>query len=278
MFRSNMRFKNWTTGLLAFVLAGGLSILLGMTLLGSQNSTASPAATPVAEVTPSPTQTLAPSTDTPVPATATATSALPTVAIPATVTAQPSDTPAPAASTPAPTKPAVARSQPPAPRCPQGVLPNGVCYGERRPNISNRIVRIASPNIKLDTGVYEVYAPKGVWEVADYAAGHQYNSANPGEGGNVVLAGHNNWRGEVFRYLEFLQPGNEIDIWTLDGKEYKYTVQTIEKLLEAGATLQQRLQNGKVMDPTPFEQLTLITCWPYTTFTHRLIVIAKPAQ
>ena len=99
-----------------------------------------------------------------------------------------------------------------------------------------------------------------------------------GEGGNIVLAGHNNWRGEVFRYLEFLQPGNEIDVWTLDGKEYKYTVQKVQKLKEAGASMAQRLENGKVMDPTPFEQLTLITCWPYTTFTHRLIVTALPMK
>ena len=152
-------------------------------------------------------------------------------------------------------------------------------YGDHRPNLPNRIVRIASPNIKLDTPVYEVYATKtGEWEVADYAAGHNYNSKNPGEGGNIVLSGHNNWRGEVFRYLEFLKPGNEIDVWTLEGKEYKYQVQDIKKLKEAGASLAQRLSNGKVMDPTPYEQLTLITCWPYTTYTHRLIVTAKPMQ
>jgi len=157
------------------------------------------------------------------------------------------------------------------------VLPNGVVYGERKPNLANRIVRIASPNIKLDTSAYEVYAKNGAWEVADYAAGHHYNSKNPGEGGNIVLAGHNNWRGEVFRYLEFLKPGDLIKIWTLDGKEYHYTVKEVKKLQEAGASMAQRLKNANVMDPTPTEQLTLITCWPYTTYTHRLIVIATPS-
>ena len=157
------------------------------------------------------------------------------------------------------------------------VLPNGVIYGERKPNLPNRIVRIASPNIKLDTSVYEVYSPKGVWEVADYAAGHNYNSKNPGEGGNIVMAGHNNWHGEVFRYLVDLKPGDTIKLWTLEGKEYHYTVQSVNKVLEAGASYAQRLKNAQVMDPTPNEQLTLITCWPYTTFTHRVIIVAKPS-
>jgi sortase A len=157
------------------------------------------------------------------------------------------------------------------------VLPNGVVYGDHKPNLPSRIVRIASPNIRLDTSVYEVYAAKGVWEVADYAAGHHYNSKNPGEGGNIVMAGHNNWRGEVFRYVVDLKPGNLIKVWTLDGKEHHYTVESVNKVLEAGATQAQRLKNAKVMDPTPTEQLTLITCWPYTTFTHRVIVVAKPS-
>jgi sortase A len=158
------------------------------------------------------------------------------------------------------------------------ILPNGVRYGERKPNLPNRIVRITSPNIRLDTTVYEVYSPKGTWEVADFAGGHHYNTPNPGEGGNIVVAGHNNWRGEVFRNLEYLVPGNDIWVYTLDGKEHKYRVEEVKKLKEAGATKAQRLENGKVMAPTPHEQLTLITCWPYVTYTHRLIVIAKPLQ
>ncbi|MDQ6694033.1 MAG: sortase [Chloroflexota bacterium] len=158
------------------------------------------------------------------------------------------------------------------------LLPSGARYGQHNPNVPDRIVHISSPNIKLNTSVYEVYGINGVWEVADYAAGHQYNSLNPGEGGNIVLSGHNNWRGEVFRYLEFLKPGDTIVVQTQEGKSYTYRVDTVEKLKEAGATYAQRLQNGTVMDPTPSEQLTLITCWPYTTYTHRLIVIAKPVN
>jgi sortase A len=160
------------------------------------------------------------------------------------------------------------------------LMPNGVRYGDHKPNLPYRIVRIASPDIKLDTGVYEVYINRkqNLWEVADYAAGHNYNSKNPGEGGNIVLSGHNNWRGEVFRYLEFLKPGDLIQLWTLEGKEYDYRVTDIQKLKEAGVSMAQRLKNATVMDATDHEQLTLITCWPYITYTHRLIVTALPVQ
>ncbi len=178
-----------------------------------------------------------------------------------------------------PARPTPQPAKPPAKKKPGDIiLPNGVRYGDHTPDLPGRVVRVASPNIKLDAKVYEVYGINGKWEVADYAGGHNYNAANPSEGGNIVISGHNNWRGEVFRYLEFFKPGDEIDVWTLEGKEYKYRVEQVEKLKEAGAPYAQRLQNAKVMDPTPYEQLTLITCWPYTTFTHRLIVIAKPMQ
>jgi sortase A len=178
-----------------------------------------------------------------------------------------------------PSPPVVDKPAPTKTRDPN-LLPNGVRYGDHKPNLPDRIVRISSPNIKLDTSVYEVYINRkqNVWEVADYAAGHNFNSPNPGEGGNIILSGHNNWRGEVFRYLEFLKPGDTIQVWTLEGKEYDYKVTDIRKLKEAGVSMAQRLKNAEVMNPTDHEQLTLITCWPYTTYTHRLIVTALPVK
>ncbi|MDQ5823940.1 MAG: sortase [Chloroflexota bacterium] len=173
--------------------------------------------------------------------------------------------------------PATVAPRPVAPK-PAGtpILPTGARYGDHNPNVPGRIVRVAAPSIKMDTDVYEVYGINGKWEVADYAAGHHYNSRNPGDGGNIVLSGHNNWRGEVFRDLEHLKPGDEIRVWTQAGKQYVYKVRKIDKLKEVGVSYAQRLKNAQVLNDTSQEQLTLITCWPYTTFTHRLIVIADP--
>lgn len=156
------------------------------------------------------------------------------------------------------------------------ILPTGAKYGDHNPNVPGRVVRVAAPSIKLDTKVYEVYGIDGIWEVADYAAGHHYNSKNPGEGGNIVLSGHNNWHGEVFRDLANLKAGDEIHVWTQAGKEYVYKVRKIDKLKEAGVSYAQRLKNAEVLNDTPQEQLTLVSCWPYTTFTHRLVVTADP--
>lgn len=149
-------------------------------------------------------------------------------------------------------------------------------YGDPYPNLPDRVVRIASPDARIDAPVYEVYIVNNKWQVAEYAVGHNYNSKNPGQGGNVVLSGYSNYKGEVFRYLEDLKAGDEVDVWTQEGKEYKYKVQHIEKLPEAGVSYAQRLRNAEVMNPTPSEQLTLITSWPYTTGAYRLVVVAAP--
>jgi sortase A len=220
-------------------------------------ATATPTSTPTATATPSPEPTATTQPTSP--------PALPAVA---TIDSQQEATAAAEGSQP-----------PPAPTRDPNILPNGVRYGDHNPNLPGRVVRITSPNIKLDTNIYEVYVTKkGLWEVADYAAGHHFSSANPGEGSNVVISGHNNWRGEVFRYLEDLKPGDVLQLWTQEGKEYQYKVEEIKKLKETGVSYAQRMKNAEVINPTDHEQLTLVTCWPYTTFTHRLIVIAKPLE
>lgn len=145
--------------------------------------------------------------------------------------------------------------------------------------------RIVLPSIKVDSPVKEVgwkvvedngqlYSE---WEVADYAVGFHHHSALPGAIGNTVMAGHNNINGEVFRHLIDLKIGDEIFVFA-DQKIYRYTV--AQKLLvkERGVSMQQRLQNAAWMAPTDDVRLTLISCWPYTSNTHRVIVVAKPAD
>jgi sortase A len=256
------------TGIVSLLALLGLLSVAGFSLLSNTDVGADVAR----QAEPTPTAiVIARVVRTPVPpATATST-ATPTPTSTITSTATPTTT-----FTPSPVPTATPQ---PAPTRDPNILPNGVRYGDHNPNLPGRVVRITSPNIKLDAKVYEVYVTKNdLWEVADYAAGHHYSSTNPGEGSNVVISGHNNWRGEVFRYLENLKPGNVIQLWTQDGKEHKYKVEEIKKLKETGVSYAQRIKNAEVIEPTDHEQLTLVTCWPYTTFTHRLIVIAKPLQ
>jgi sortase A len=80
----------------------------------------------------------------------------------------------------------------------------------------------------------------------------------------------------VFRYLEFLQIGNTITLTTADGRQWGYHVTQMQKLPEKNVSLALQDDHAHVMDATPYERLTLITCWPYTTYTHRLVVYAMP--
>jgi sortase A len=123
---------------------------------------------------------------------------------------------------------------------------------------------------------------KGVrseWDVVDFAAGHHINSAFPGEPGNVVLSGHNNIGGAVFQSVCVIgEPGVDFglgDEMILEdelGRRFIYQVNGWRRLKEANASIAKRQENAHYLDPTAFAQLTLVTCWPPTSNTHRVIV------
>jgi sortase A len=90
-----------------------------------------------------------------------------------------------------------------------------------------------------------------------------------------VLNGHHNIKGQVFRYLVDLEPGDPVYIYAQD-QEYTFAVTEKHILKEKGEPLDVRRENAKWIEPTDDERLTMITCWPYTNNTHRLVVVAKP--
>ncbi len=116
------------------------------------------------------------------------------------------------------------------------------------------------------------------WDVADYAVGHHDSSADPGEGGNIVLAGHDDWHGEVFRDLHNVKKGDEIVVITADGETHRYRVSDILLPRIVGLSINEQIEIGKLIEPTAGERLTLVTCWPYGVDDHRLIVIAQPEE
>jgi sortase A len=115
------------------------------------------------------------------------------------------------------------------------------------------------------------------WDTASYVAGWHKNSSLPGQSGNIVLSGHNNIQGAVFRELDRLQRGDTLQL--LAGKrQYTYVVDEILIVPEETATEQQRRENAHYIQPTPDSRLTLISCWPRNANSHRIIVIALPAR
>jgi LPXTG-site transpeptidase (sortase) family protein len=107
------------------------------------------------------------------------------------------------------------------------------------------------------------------------AAGWHENSALLGQPGNTVLNGHNNLRGSVFRNLIDLEAGDEIILYD-DERPHVYRVTEQVLVEEKDQPLRVRFENARFMLPTSDERLTLITCWPYTSNSHRVIVIAVP--
>jgi LPXTG-site transpeptidase (sortase) family protein len=132
-------------------------------------------------------------------------------------------------------------------------------------------------DVELEQGVWQ-----SVWQTADGAAGHHRNSANPGEAGNVVISGHHNTRGEVFRQVsEIGQPdsalgqGDEIILVSESGQRHAYTIVGWERFQEEGIPEQERRAHAHYLAPTTDPTLTLVTCWPYESNSHRVVVIAK---
>lgn len=149
--------------------------------------------------------------------------------------------------------------------------------------------RLVIPKIALDTPIVDVgwqIVERGQqrfteWQTADNAAGHHINSAKPGEMGNVVLSGHHNTKGEVFRRIsdQELAVGDAVYLYDARGQRFTYQVSEVTPpLLEVGATDEQRLANARYIQPTTDARVTLVTCWPYWTNTHRIIVVAKLVQ
>lgn len=153
------------------------------------------------------------------------------------------------------------------------------------PHVST-VSRIVIPSVALDYKVVEVgwrieelaEGPVAVWEVAEYAVGQHKGSANPGEGSNIVLAGHVGGYGRVFRDLFYVHPGDEVTLYS-EGQQYLYVIQERLVLEEENVPPEQRAANAQYMAPTDTEMLTLITCWPATgpdRFTQRVVVRAVP--
>jgi LPXTG-site transpeptidase (sortase) family protein len=146
--------------------------------------------------------------------------------------------------------------------------------------------RIVIPAIQLDAPVlpagYQLVLMDGQtfqqWDAPTvYAAGWQQTSAMLGVPGNTVLYGHHNIYGMVFSRLVDLSEGALIQVFS-GGTVFNYEVRNKMILPELGEPLFVRIDNARWQLPTTDERLTLVTCWPEWTNTHRLIIVARPVS
>lgn len=215
--------------------------------------------------------------------------ATPTATPTPTIPPPPTNTPAAEGPTPAllPEWQSTATPLPPTPTNlpPTPLPPTPTPTPTRPPAAENPPTRIVAPAIELDARVaamgWELIDVDGTmrseWIVPSKAAGWHMNSALPGHEENVVLSGHHNIEGKVFRYVVDLNPGDEITLY-VDDTPYDYVVTEKYILKETGMPLYVRQKNAQWIMPSGDERLTLVTCWPYEWpgNSHRVIVVARP--
>ncbi|MFP4321430.1 MAG: sortase [Anaerolineales bacterium] len=126
-------------------------------------------------------------------------------------------------------------------------------------------IRVVIPAIAVDASI----RAGDDWISLQAGVGHHAGSGNPGEQGNMVLTGHNDIFGEVFRRLPDLEPGNEIRVQSTDGRWYTYVVRELQAVDPTEVWV---LDQSLGLD-TPLT--TLITCYPYRVNTQRMIVFAE---
>lgn len=231
----------WNNGAVINVDAGNTFLNLPAAPISS-----APTLSPTAQVTlaATPTSVANVVTETTLVSTASIASATPELALPVTTTAAPTVKAKPIVTATVTVK---------------AVAPAPADYSQNPPT------RLVIPRLGLDTAVKDVTVKLGSWQVADYAAGHNLGTANPGEVGNMVLAGHRDIRGSVFLHLPDLQKGDNFTVYSNAGA-FRYIV---TEMFEVAPT------DISVMNPTSEASATLITCTPLGTSTRRLIVRAR---
>lgn len=146
--------------------------------------------------------------------------------------------------------------------------------------------RIVIPSIALDETVVPVQFVEYEYEGRTFnqwqppegrKVGWHNTSAGMGIAGNTVLNGHHNIQGMVFRDLYQVQLGDTIELYS--GEELiSYVVVHTDILEERNQPIEVRLSNAEWIKGTEDERVTIITCWPFESNTHRVVVVAVPIR
>ncbi len=122
----------------------------------------------------------------------------------------------------------------------------------------------------LQSGAFE-------WDDPREKVGWAIDSALPDSIGNVVLYGHNNLYERIFERLYQLQAGDFIYLRTRN-QTYEYKARSVLRLPILGVDSQRLQEYRRYLQPSADSRLTLVSCYPPASNTHRVIVIAKPAK
>lgn len=120
-------------------------------------------------------------------------------------------------------------------------------------------VRLEAPTGGIDLGLVEgdgIHVPLNL-------AAHYPGTAEPGTTGNAVYYAHA--QPGMFQGLYKLHLGDEVRVLQQDGTALTFHVTAFRKVA---------FNDRSVLLPTPFGEVTLLTCTSYDPYTPRFIVIA----
>lgn len=118
------------------------------------------------------------------------------------------------------------------------------------------------PRINLDMVVVQGVSAADLQK----GPGHYPGTPSPGQPGNVGIAGHRTTYLHPFRHIDELRPGDPIYLTTPGGIRYTYVVASSLVVLPT---------DRAVLADTRDDRLTLTTCTPPFSASHRLIVVAE---
>lgn len=130
---------------------------------------------------------------------------------------------------------------------------NAAAYGSQwwpvTPAVGTKIGELDIPSLHLEAPIIQGTG----WNQLKHGIGHYRTSALPGQGSNVFIAGH---RDTVFTKLRDLKKGAQIIFETPYGN-FVYQATSFQIVKQSDTS---------VLDPTPYETLTLMTCYPFFFF------------
>lgn len=124
-------------------------------------------------------------------------------------------------------------------------------------------VYIKAYPVGVDVEIKEASIVNGVWTVHSNSSSYLLNSAGIGDGGNIIIYGHN--KDNIMGPIRHIKIGAIVDITGSDGQVYQYEVVKTDVVAP---------DNLSYLSPANEEVLTIYTCTGFFD-TERFIAIAK---
>lgn len=127
-------------------------------------------------------------------------------------------------------------------------------------------IQLEIPSLNIDLSVEEAVIKDGVWQISPKNVSHLATSAVPGQGGNIVVYGHN--KASILGRLRSIKEGEKIYLKNQTGEIFPYVVEK---------TVIVNPDDIQYVEKKNEEVLTLYTCTGLFD-SQRLVVVAKPLK